>query len=422
MFLGWWMVALAFLTNFISVGFGFYSYGVFFKALAVEFGGSRFAVSAGLTSLQLCSALSAPLVGRLLDRGATRQVMTAGALLLGVGFALASQIGALWHFYLVFGVVMGVAVCMLGGLASSTLIANWFVAQRGAALGLAAMGISVSGVVMPLVGTFLIGLYGWRMTFLLYAAIALFTVAPAVFVWVVHRPEDVGQGPDGERPPEMQMHGAPLSAERELGVRAILGDRNFWIIGTVIALNFSALGALLTHAVPHATDLGWSPAEAALLLSAMAGAGAIGKPLFGVLTDRVDKRAAVLGAAGLQLVGVELLLHARSYPALLTAGAIFGFGMGGVVPLQGALVGAAFGRQAFGRVMGLLIPVMMPLNVIGSPLAGYVHDRTGSYALAFRVFAGMFALSMVVLAALRLPALEPGRAEPKPVTPPARAA
>jgi MFS family permease len=420
MFLGWWMVALAFLTNFISVGFGFYSYGVFFKALAVEFGGSRFAVSAGLTSLQLVSALSAPLVGRLLDRGATRQVMTAGALLLGVGFALASQIGALWHFYLVFGLLMGAAVCMLGGLASSTLIANWFVTQRGAALGLAAMGISVSGVVMPLVGTLLIGLYGWRMTFLLYAAIALFTVAPAVFVWVVHRPEDVGQGPDGERP--LTTHGAPAAAERELDARVILGDRNFWIITAVIALNFSAMGALLTHAVPHATDLGFSPAEAALLLSAMAGAGAIGKPLFGVLTDRFDKRAAVLGAAGLQLLGVTLLLHARSYPALLTAGAIFGFGMGGVVPLQGALVGAAFGRQAFGRVMGLLIPAMMPLNVIGSPFAGWVHDRTGSYALAFRVFAGMFALSMVVLAALRLPAFEPGRAEPKPVTPPARAA
>ena len=108
MFFGWWMVALAFLTNVISVGFGFYSYGVFFKALAEEFGGSRFAVSAGLTSLQLCSALSAPLVGNLLDRGATRQVMSAGALLLGAGFALASQIGALWHFYLVFGLGIGI--------------------------------------------------------------------------------------------------------------------------------------------------------------------------------------------------------------------------------------------------------------------------------------------------------------------------
>lgn len=361
------------------------------------------------------TALSAPLVGKLLDRGLTRRVMTAGALLLGTGFVLASQIGALWHFYLVFGLLMGTGVCMLGGLASSTLVANWFVARRGAALGLAAMGISVSGVVMPVLATLLIGLYGWRGTFLAYAAIAFCAVAPAVWLGVVHRPEDIGQGPDGEPLIAAESDGELV----ELGpsATAILRERNFWVIAAVIALNFSALGAVLTHAVPHATDLGWSPAAAALVLSAMAGAGAIGKPLFGMLTDRVDKRAAMWAAALLQLIGVELLLHAHGYAALLCAGAVFGFGMGGVVPLQGALVGAAFGRQAFGRVMGLLIPVMMPLNVLGSPFAGFVHDQTGSYAGAFRIFSCMFALSMLALAALRLPSVEPGRAARKPAAP-----
>lgn len=414
MFFGWRMVALAFLTNFISVGFGFYSYGVFFKALAAEFGGSRLAVSAGLVSLPLVSALSAPFVGRLLDRGLTRGVMTAGALLLGSGFVLASRITALWQFYAIFGLVMGVGVCMLGGLASSTLIANWFVARRGAALGLAAMGISVSGVVMPLAGTLLMGLFGWRATFLVYAAIAFLLVSPAAFFWVVHRPEDLDQVPDGG--PRLDgASSAAAAAVVVLGTRAVLRTRNFWVIASVIALNFCAMGAVLTHAVPHATDLGFTPAAAALVLSVMAGAGAIGKPLFGALTDRVDKRAALWAAVGFQFAGVALLLYAHAYPALLVAGAVFGFGMGGVVPLQGALVGAAFGRHGFGRVMGLLSPAMMPLTVLGSPFAGYVHDVTGTYAPAFRVFLGMFALSMLLLRFLRLPAVEPGLivAEPK---------
>jgi hypothetical protein len=48
-FLGWRMVAVAFFVDFIAVGFFFYSYGVFFKALAAEFGGARFDVSLGLT-------------------------------------------------------------------------------------------------------------------------------------------------------------------------------------------------------------------------------------------------------------------------------------------------------------------------------------------------------------------------------------
>ena len=43
------MVAVAFFVDFVAVGFFFYSYGVFFKAIAAEFGGSRLGVSLGLT-------------------------------------------------------------------------------------------------------------------------------------------------------------------------------------------------------------------------------------------------------------------------------------------------------------------------------------------------------------------------------------
>jgi hypothetical protein len=42
MFYGWTIVGVAFLTQFIAVGFTFYSYGVFFKALAADFGDSAF--------------------------------------------------------------------------------------------------------------------------------------------------------------------------------------------------------------------------------------------------------------------------------------------------------------------------------------------------------------------------------------------
>ncbi|MGD8861183.1 MAG: MFS transporter [Myxococcales bacterium] len=416
MFYGWKIVGLAFLTNFISVGFVFYSYGVFFKALAADFGGSRLGVSVGLTAMQGVSAAVAPIVGRMLDRGSAKPVMTIGAILMGLGFIVASTIGALWHFYLVFGLMMGVGVCMLGGLSSSTLVANWFIGRRGTALGLATMGISMSGVLMPPLGTALIGSIGWRSTFLVYAGIALCLLAPAVWLWVINRPEDLGLGPDGGSPVgEVEVdHAAARSA-------AILRDRNFWVIAAVIALNFGSMGAILTHCVPHVTDRGFSPTAGAFVLSVMAGAGATGKPVFGAITDRMDKRTALWLASALQLVGVALLLHANLYPALLLAAAVFGFGMGGVVPLQGALVGAAFGRHAFGRVMGMMAPAMLPISMIGVPFAGFIFDETGSYEIAFQLFIGIFALSMVVLTALRLPELEPGRA-PEVAAAPARPA
>jgi MFS family permease len=411
MFHGWRIVALAFLTNYISVGFVFYSYGVFFKALAADFSGSRLGVSVGLTSMSLVSALSAPIVGRYLDRGMTRGLMTTGAVLMSLAFVLASQITSLWQFFLVLGFVMGPAVCMLGGLAGATLVATWFVNKRGVALGIATMGVSISGVLMPPIGTALIAELGWRNTFLVYAAVAFFVIAPLTWRFVVATPEQIGQLPDGEVPTADTLAAAGRE-ERMPSTREILTDGRFWMITIPIALNFFALSAVLTHTVPYVTDLGISPAGAALVLSASAGAGSIGKPLFGMLTDRMDKRLTLALCAGLQLIGLLMMIYVPGYAFLLIASGIFGIGMGGVVPLQAALVGAAFGRKAFGRVMGLMSPAMLPIQMLGVPFAGYVFDRTGSYRIAFQVFAGAFALSLALLSRLQLPEHEPGRIMP----------
>ena len=72
----------------------------------------------------------------------------------------------------------------------------------------------------------------------------------------------------------------------------------------------------------------------------------------------------------------------------------FGYGMGGVVPLQSAIVGKVFGRAHFGRALGMMRPAMFPVQIIGIPLAGWVYDTTGSYAQAF-----MFFLLLYVIAA-----------------------
>ena len=82
------------------------------------------------------------------------------------------------------------------------------------------------------------------------------------------------------------------------------------------------------------------------------------------------------------------------------------------VPLQalwGALIADCFGREAFGRVMGLMGPLMLPLNVSALQLAPWSFDATGSYQLAIRVFLGWLAVAAGALAFVRLPAPSPHR-------------
>jgi len=422
MFYGWRIVAVAFVTNFVSVGLVFYSYGVFFKALATEFESSRFGVAVGIAIMNVAIGAFAPFLGHALDRTAIRNIMCLGALLTATGFFMASRIDALWQFYAVMGSLLAIGVATVGPLAGSTLVANWFTERRGVALGIAGMGISASGFAIAPLATLLIAAIGWRDTFLVYAVVPLVVVIPLAWLVVVNRPERMGLRPDGAPDPGAEPPAPPpAKGDRQLtpsfepvwSTGSALRQRNLWVIAIAFALNSSTNGAILIHIVPHTTDIGFDPFAAAWVLSCITGFGAIGKLLFGWIADRVDKRLTLWCATGLQGLGVALILSAEQYPMLLLAATVYGLGMGGMPPLLGALIGAAFGRYRFGRVFGLMNPLMLPIRVLGPPYAGWIFDSTGSYQIAFLTFIGLCAISILVVALLRLPEVEPGTESPR---------
>jgi MFS family permease len=399
-FLGWRMVGSACLVDFIAVGFFFYSFGVFYPAIAVDFAGASFAVALGISVSNFVSGLAAPFVGRALDRRPLKPVMLLGAVIVSSGFALLSLSTRLWQYYLVMGTCFAFGLSMMGGMASSKLVANWFVLRRGTALGFATMGVSLSGLVMPPLATWLVESLGWRGGFQVYSLGILAIVVPVVSLVVVTRPEEVGQHPDGLAPLVAGDHG--YTADVTWSTRELLRTREFWVIALPFALVFSALSAILIHLIPYASDLGIGGYRKGWILSASAGSGAIGKLVFGRLIDRVDPRLAVLISFGTQFVGLIGIHLAGGFTPLIAAASLFGFGMGGVVPLQGAIAGMAFGRISFGSAMGLMRPVQVPLHALGVPLAAWIHDRTGAYAEAWYLFLAVYAVSSAIILMLRV--------------------
>jgi MFS family permease len=397
-FLGWRMVWVAFCVDFVAVGFFFYSYGVFFTAIEQEFGGSRLGVSLGLTVTATVGAIAAPFVGHALDRFPLKRVIAAGATSMALGFLALSQVRTPLEFYLALGAFIGFGASAMGGLATAKLVTNWFSRRRGTALGIAATGISASGVVMPFITASLIESFGWREGFLLYGAFTALVVVPLVLRLVISSPEEVGLRPDGQAPnltpaPAAQV-GRPDPTTKRPG--SILNDRNFWVLVAVTGLLFCCQSATLTHMVPRVTDSGVSLQMASLIMSLCAGSGIIGKLSFGWLVDRWTARRAIWFTIGCQLIGQIFMLQAQGLPLFALGAALFGYGMGGVVPMQGALVAKFFGRARFGKALGMMRPAMFPVQIVGVPLAGGIYDATGSYRLAFLVFIGLYLLAAVL--------------------------
>ena len=401
--MGWRMVTVAFFVDFVAVGFFFYSYGVFFKAIAAEFGDSRLGVALGLTVTNAVGAIAAPLVGRALDKYPLKRVIGVGATSMAIGFLGLSQVQTQMQFYLVLGLFIGFGASSMGNLATSKLVANWFDRRRGTALGIAATGVSASGVVMPYVSAEIIANYGWRNGFMVYGFLTFLVIVPLVLRFVVSRPEDVGLRPDGALQLKSKAGAVPVPAPPRLSMHDVWRERNFWVIVMTFSLIFCCMSTTLTHMVPRLTDMGHTLSLASLVMSLCAGLGIVGKLSFGWLGDRTPMRRVLLLVICLQFSGQFIMYSTVELWWFALGAALFGYGVGGVVPLHGAIVGKTFGRERFGAVLGLMRPAMFPVQILGVPFAGWVYDTTGSYTQAFEVLLVLYFFAAIAVSFYQTP-------------------
>jgi MFS family permease len=398
---------VAFCIDFVAVGFFFYSYGVFFKAIAEDFGGSRLGVAIGLTVTNAVGAIAAPYVGRALDKYPLRNVMGIGALFMAFGFLGLSFVQNELQFYLVLGLFIGFGASSMGNLATSKLVTNWFDKRRGTALGIAAAGVSLSGVIMPYISAELIENFGWRQGFLVYSAFTFLVVVPLIFRLVISRPEDVGLRPDGAMPIKFDDGSILPPVEKappKMRLLELFKEHNFRMIVLTFSLLFCSMSATLTHMIPRLTDFGYTLVEASLVMSLCAGFGVVGKLSFGWLSDRLSVRKVMAIVIFKQFTGQYLMFSSLDYLTFAIGASMFGYGVGGVVPMHGAVVGKTFGRDRFGAVLGLMRPAMFPIQILGVPFAGWIFDVTGSYDIAFQVFLGLYFLAALAVSFYRQPA------------------
>lgn len=400
-FHGWRLVGSGFVLQGLATAAVSYSYGVVLGPIAAEFGASRFETMLGITASTLVSGLVSPFLGIAMDRQSLRRLALAGSLLLGSGFALLSRATAIWQVVAVYGLCMAPAMVLIGPTMVSTLLSRWFSRRRGTALGVAAMGTSAFGLLMPPLLQMAIAGVGWRDALLGSGVALLLAALPAA--WMIRdRPQSLGLGMDGDPPADGPA--AAAAGPDSATTRGIFAQSNFWMVAVVVGLLFSTYSAMMSNLVPLARDNGHAAELGALLMSAIAGCGMAGKLAFGVVADRIDLRLGLAAAIVLVVCSLVMLMAAANYPTMLAASCLLGLAAGGMLPVWGSLMAVLFGAAHYGRVMGLMSPVMMPLILAGAPLAGWSCDRSGSYLPALAGFAAALLLALVALARIRMPA------------------
>ena len=414
-FLGWWQVAACVLLQAVSTATVSGAFSVVAVPIGEAFDTSRMLLMLPMTVCAAAVGLLSPVLGAAMDRTSMRNLMLLGALGLVAGYVALSFSTSMTQVLLIYGVLMSPANVLLGPTAAAALLSRWFSKRRGAALGIAAAGISAGGIVFPPIIQLLIDSFEWRAAFLVLSGIIFVLTVPAIFLIVVDRPSDRNLHPDGAEVAEVPAGGGSRAVE-QVDTGRVLRDANFWLIAVVMAVLLCGNKGLLTNVVPLAIELGTRPDLAAMLISLFSAGSFTGKMLFAGLADRFDPRIVLATAVAGFAFGMSCFWQAEAgYAVMAAGGALMGLAAGGVLPLKGLLLAQSFGAQNVGRVMGLMTLAIMPLNLVAPPLFGWIYDRTGSYDAALLLFVGMAGLAALTLPRIRTGSGALSGAQPAPV-------
>jgi len=375
-----YVIVLAVFFIFAVLDGTMYSFGVFLKPLTVEFGWTR-AITSGVFSVHmfLCGFLYI-VTGSLNDRFGPRVVLTICGFLYGLGYLLMSQANTLWQLYLFYGVLTAMGVS--GGFVPlPSTVARWFAKRRGMMTGVAVSGIGAGTIIMPPVASQLIASYGWRTSYLFIGSIALiFIIVAAQFLR--RDPSQKGLSPFGRS--EVGAEILNFEAEGASLLQAIrIGQ--FWMLSIMNFCFGFGLITIMTHIVPHATDLGIPPILAANIISIIGGVSIAGRIVIGIASDRIGGKISIIIGFILLLVAFLWLLTAKELWMLNLFAIILGFAYGGLVALISPILAELFGLKAHGAIMGIVVFAWTMGGAAGPVVAGHIFDITSSYYLAFLV-------------------------------------
>jgi sugar phosphate permease len=392
-FYGWVIVFVATLALVVSNGLSIGGIPVFYKhvqtdllasgAVAPDKIQSVYGLAPALTFL--LSGLLAPFAGILVQKLKARTMMLIGCAILGSGLLLYSQATVTAYVYTAHA-LLGTSLNFVGVLTCAVLVSNWFHRRRGTALGIVLTGTSFGGVLIPLISTPLIRLYGWRTAMILVSLIIWVFLLPAVIFLVKNRPGDIGLKPDGgEDASETGATSENQTASQGMTLNEALQQPIFWIFSFFAALIFYAIFVVTQqlNLYLQSPKINFTSEQASNVQSLLFALSIAGKFLFGFLSDRFTASRVMLISAALMFLSTLAFLYFNDQTVYFFA-VLFGLTYGGTFVVLQLLVANYFGLKEYGKILGAVTLIETIGGALGTYITGKIADANGGdYSQAF---------------------------------------
>ncbi|WP_242907781.1 MFS transporter [Actinomadura terrae] len=387
----WVAVGVLTLSTFLVVTSEMLPVGVL-TPMADGLGVSSGTMGTSLTITGLVSAVTAPLVPRLLGDLDRRVVLAAAMAVLAAGNALTAVAGG-FGMLVVSRIVLGIGMGTVWGMASA--VATRLVAPRDIALAVsfAVSGVASASVLGVPLGTFVGNAFGWRTAFGTLAALSMVLVpALGLVLPKLRRPAATGEADGGGR--------------RSLARPAVISGL------TVVALLVTAHFAAYTYVRPALEELPHMSANTIALSLLLYGVfGLVGNFAAGAAAGRRPRPTVLVLASGVTVAITTLALFGTTALVAGLAIALWGVAYGGLsVGAQLWMTTAAPDRVE--HVTGLYVGVFTASIALGAFAGGLIVESAGIVPL-------LWSTAALALTALLVAPIGPGPTpEPQPTTTP----
>jgi hypothetical protein len=375
----------------MTIGYGtlYYSFAVLAPEIAGEFGWEESFVFAIFSIGLLAGAISAPIIGRMIDRFGARSVMSAGSLFAATILALIAVMQNAWQFTVLALMAEFVAIAVQYDAGFAALAQRYGRNARAEITLVTLIAGFASTVFWPLI-QWLLTQMTWREVYLVLAAMNLLIALP------IHLTMPKGR----LTPPEMLVEPNALALVKSY--QHVTGSRPMILLGISLASGGFVLSAIGASLLILLDDIGFATATATIAASCI-GPSQVAARRFEYarrshfsppMTAIIAASAMVLGLA---LLGVTLL---ALVPAFLFAFAVmYGVGQGLTSIVRGMLPLHYFGPEGYGRRTGTLSGFRMVLSASAPFTIIFLNERLGT-ATAIGCLVALSLLSLISLLAL----------------------
>lgn len=331
--------------------------------------------------------------GRVMEKLGPRKMGMIGGIIVGLGWLLSAFAPNIWILTLTYGVIAGSGVGLVYGCPVA-MGAKWFPDRKGLAVGLIVAGFGGSALITGKIANALIPSVGLSTTFM------YFGIAFGIILVVLSLPfrfPAAGWTPAGWKP------AAGAAAAVDFIPGEMIKTGTYW--GLFLCFMIGAVAGLMAIGISKPVGneiIRISGETAATLVGVFAIFNALGRPLFGFLTDKITPRYATILNLLIILIVSVIMITAKEGDTMLYTISFIGFWLclGGWLAIAPTATAAFFGMKNYAKNYGVVFFAYGLGAIIGGVISGQAKDVFGTYTYAFYPTAVLAVVGLVLAVAL----------------------